>query len=186
MPKKRAPTERPPTSTEKPTRVPTLPTVSAEAALSFLDTRGTLTWSVRDLVAVLRIDRADANQVIALLQAQGYVQPVHGSDQWATAPSGETVSDSKPPRFTRESVDLALASLKERVRIVNKDSKAAFKIGEAVAFGDFPANDHTRVQAADVGLRLLRCYQEEANSGPHQPRERRHFLYLDARTDRKG
>ncbi len=157
MPKKLARVERPLSAVEKPTRAPTLPSIPAEAALSFLkDTRGTLTWSVRDLTAVLRINRAEAKQVIALLQAQGYVQPAHGADEWATTPSGETVSESKPPRFTRESVEHALASLKERLKALNKDSKAEFKIGEAVAFGDFLAKDRTRVQTADVGVRLLR------------------------------
>jgi len=50
----------------------TQPSISAEAALSFLkDTKGAVTWSVSDLAATLKISRADAQQVVALLAAQG-------------------------------------------------------------------------------------------------------------------
>jgi DNA-binding transcriptional MocR family regulator len=134
---------------------PSLPPIPAEAALSFLkDTKGTLTWSLRDLADTLKIGRRDAEQVIALLAAQGYVQRASGADQWMTTPAGESVSGAKPPRFTRESVEQAVASLKERIKQVNKDSQAAFRITVAVAFGDFLLSDRARVQAAEVGIAL--------------------------------
>ena len=98
MLKKRSNSERPSTSG------PTQPSIPAEAALSFLkDTKGAVTWSVRDLADTLKINRIQAEQVIALLQAQGYVQPARGSAGWVTSSSGETVSGAAQPRFTRES-----------------------------------------------------------------------------------
>jgi hypothetical protein len=143
--------------------------LSAEAALSFLkDTKGILTWSLRNLVEALKINRREAEQALALLQAQGYVQPARrgepahqkgsarGADQWITTPAGETVSASKPPRFTRESVEQALSALKERIKRSNKNPQELFRITDAVAFGDFLLPDRSRVQSADVGVRLAR------------------------------
>ena len=155
MPKRRPRTERAVTQLGPPGPKPTVVSVPAEAALSFLkDTKGTLTWSVRDLADTLKINRRDAEQVIALLAAQGYVQPASGADAWMTTPAGESVSGAKPPRFTRQSVEQAVESLKERIRQVIKDSKATFRITDAVAYGDFLLSDRTRVQAADVGIGL--------------------------------
>ncbi len=131
--------------------------IPAEAALSFLkDTKGALTWTIRDLAATLNINRSDADRVIALLQAQGYVQPAHANGEWMTTPSGEAVSGAKPPRFDRTGVEGALASLRERIKQRNKDAKGLFKVTTAVAFGDFLVKDRARVQAADVGIELSR------------------------------
>jgi hypothetical protein len=131
--------------------------IPAEAALSFLkDTKGALTWTIRDVAATLNINRTDADRVIALLQAQGYVQSAPANGEWMTTPSGETVSGAKPPRFDRTSVEGALASLQERIKQMNKDAKGLFKVTTAVAFGDFLVKDRARVQAADVGVELSR------------------------------
>ena len=142
---------------------PTLPSLPAEAALSFLkDTKGTLTWSPRDLADALRINRREAEQALAFLQAQGYVQPArqkgsaHSAGQWITTPAGETVSGAKPPRFTRASVDQALAALKNRIKQSNKDPRIPYRITDAVAFGDFLLPDRARVQSPDVGIGLVR------------------------------
>jgi hypothetical protein len=152
MAKKRPPAKRPATQNNGATPLPSIP---AEAALSFLkDTKGTTTWSVRELTDVLKIGRREAEQVIALLSAQGYVQRASGTDEWMTTPSGESVSGAKPPRFTRESVERAVGSLKERIRQVNQDLKAVFRITDAIAFGDFLLKDRTRVQAADAAIGL--------------------------------
>jgi DNA-binding transcriptional MocR family regulator len=133
------------------------PAISSEAALSFLkDTKGTLTWSPRDLADTLKISRREAEQVIGLLEAQGYVKRAHGANEWMTTPAGESLAGAKAPRFTRESVDHALDLLKERIKQANKDSNAPFRITDAVAFGDFLLRDRARVQAADVGIGLLR------------------------------
>ncbi len=142
---------------------PTLPSLPAEAALSFLkDTKGTLTWSARDLADTLKISHREAQHALAFLQAQGYVQNAHqkgsarGADQWITTPAGETVSAAKPPRFSRESVEQALSALKERIKGSNKNPQELFRITDAVAFGDFLLPDRSRVQSADVGVRLAR------------------------------
>jgi hypothetical protein len=159
--------------------------VSAEAALSFLkDTKGTLAWSTRDLADTLKINkinRREAQQALALLQAQGYVQPAHqkgvarSADQWITTPAGETVSGAKPPRFTRENVEQALSALKERIKRSSKDSQSPFRITDAVAFGDFLFPDRARVQSADVGVRLVR-----RGASPSEPRSA-----SDAQVERK-
>src|SRR5579863_3843480 len=115
-----------------------LPAITAEAALSFLkDSKGALTWSTVDLAKTLKIKPKEAEQALAFLQAQGYVQPQRGSQQWMTTPAGEAVAGAKAPRFTRESVEQALAALRERIQQSNKDAQAAFRIADAVAFGDF-------------------------------------------------
>ena len=129
--------------------------ISAEVALSFLkDTKGALTWSVRELADTLKIHRSDADRVIALLQAQGYVRPAQSNAEWITTPSGEIVSGAKSPRFDRKSLEQALTSLKGSIQQLNLDRSVAFKINEAVAFGDFLNKDRARVQAADVGIAL--------------------------------
>jgi hypothetical protein len=136
-------------------RASIVPSIPADAALSFLkDTKGVVSWSVQDLVATLKINRHEAERVIAPLQAQGYVQPARRNGEWMTTRSGETVSGAKTPRFQRESVEQAIASLRGRIKEVNVDPKAPFKITEAVAFGDFLLKAGARVQAADVGIRL--------------------------------
>ena len=166
----------------------TLPSLPAEAALSFLkDTKGTPTWSTRDLADTLKINRREAQQALAFLQAQGYVQPAHqegsahSADQWITTPAGETVSGAKPPRFTREKVDQALAALKDRIKRINKDPQAPFRITDAVAFGDF-LPDRARVQSADVGIRLVRrgASSSEPRSASDAQAERKFLRTLRA------
>lgn len=49
----------------------------------------------------------------------------------------------------------ALAVLRGRIKAVNSDPEAAYKITEAVAFEAF-LRDQERVQAAEVGIRLER------------------------------
>jgi hypothetical protein len=132
--------------------------LSAEAALSFLrDTKGTVSWSLRDLSQTLNISKDETEQAVALLQMQGYVQAeAHKAGEWITTPAGETVSGAKTPRFDRATVEGALTSLKERIEETNEHRAAKFEITGAVAFGDFLAKDRARVQAADVGVVLVR------------------------------
>jgi hypothetical protein len=134
----------------------------AEAAMSFLrDTKGLVNWSLRDMVQTLNISREEAERAVALLQIQGYVQPAADkSGDWITTPSGETVSGAKPPRFERSTVEAAVASLKQRIEEMNRDRAAKFEITRAVAFGDFLSKDRARVQAADVGVELVRKDRE--------------------------
>lgn len=132
-----------------------LPSISAEAALSFLkDTKGAVTWSVSDLAATLKSSRTDAEQAVALLAAQGYAQAAP-EGEWMTTPAGESVAGAKLPRFSRESVEQAVESLKGRINRANKDSKVTFRITDAIAFGDFLLKERTRVQGADVGIGLV-------------------------------
>jgi DNA-binding transcriptional regulator YhcF (GntR family) len=161
-----------------PARPPAPLSIPAEAALSFLkDTKGAVTWTVLELANTLKINRADAERVISLLQAQGYVQRAHANGGWITTPSGETVSGAKAPRFDRESVERALGSLQERIKEANRDAKSPFEITGAVAFGDFLVKERARVQAADVGVQLAR--RGDGGSDLHSAwgaREERAFL----------
>ncbi|HEY6442547.1 MAG TPA: hypothetical protein VIY66_04330 [Candidatus Acidoferrales bacterium] len=152
MAKKRSSRGQPSLFPEKKAEVPAIP---AEEALSFLrETRGVTTWTVRDMADALKIGVADAKRVIPILELQGYVKPA-GANEWMTTLSGEDVSGSKPPRFTRERVAQALDDLRGRIADINRDSKSPYKITEAVAFGDF-LSDRPRVQSAEAGIRLER------------------------------
>jgi hypothetical protein len=162
-----------------------LPMVPAEAALSFLkDTKGALTWPAKELAETLKIGRREAEQVLQLLEAQGYVQRSRGSGEWMTTPAGESVAGATPPRFTRESVDQAVADLKQRIAEVGKNSKAPFKVTKAVAFGDFLRCDRPRVQAADVGVELTRrgAAADEPRSATEAAAERKFLRELRGRT----
>jgi hypothetical protein len=115
-----------------------------------------VTWFIRDLADSLRISRPDAQQVIPFLEAQGYVQRAKEKGEWITTPAGESVSGAKTPRFTRESVEQAVSTLKDRIKSSNADRKLPLRITNAVAFGDFLLKDRPRVQAADVGIALAK------------------------------
>jgi hypothetical protein len=137
------------------------PEVSAEAALSFLkDTKGVVSWSLRDLAGTLKINSGEAEKVVALFEAQGYVAR-KGKSEWMTTSAGESVSGAKVPRLSRESVEAALAGLKDRIAQANNDRSVLYRIDAAVAFGDFLLQDRPKVQAADVGVRLV-CREPSA------------------------
>jgi hypothetical protein len=132
-----------------------MPSVPAQEAMSFLkDTRGALTWTVREMVDSLEITEREAKQVIAILELQGYVKPALDGTGWLTTLYGEEVSGSQSPRFNLARVTGALAELKDRIQAQNRDRRAEFHVSDAVAFGDFLIA-RARVQAADVGVRLV-------------------------------
>jgi hypothetical protein len=146
------------------TKVPLLPIA---AVWSFLkDARGAISWSTQELAKSLKISAAEAQRVAEVLQLQGYIKQ-HGTGQWITTISGETVSGSKTPRFTLERVDTALSSLSKRIKEINEGSQAQFKIANAVAFGDF-LEGQARVQAPDVGIQLVRRNAAAAAAGVAQ------------------
>ena len=131
-----------------------IPSIPMAEVLSFIkETRGGVTWTAQEMIATLKVSRQDAEQVIAILQLQGYVKPALESQGWLTTLNGETVSGSKPPRFTPEKTSEALSVLQKRIKTVNQDRKSEFQVSDAVAFGDFLVG-RSRVQAADVGVRL--------------------------------
>lgn len=133
---------------------PNPPEISLDAILSFLkDTRGTVNWSAKDLRNCLKLDAKQAQQVLTLLALQGYIEKK--GDDWLTTAAGETVSKSKKPQFSPDSVTKAVRTLRERIEAVNRDKRSEFKITKAVAFGDF-LSGRAQVQAADVGVELSR------------------------------
>jgi len=171
MAKKRPSPERPSKQVES---TISQPAVLADAALSFLrDTKGAVTWSARDLADTLKVGRNDAEQVAALLEAQGYAK--RSGTEWVTTQAGESVSGAKAPRFTQASVKKAVEALKERIKQVSSDKNSDFKIIEAVAFGDFLL-DRARVQAADVGIGLLQRGEASDIRSASQAKAERAFL----------
>jgi hypothetical protein len=152
------------------------PAIPAEAALSFLkDTKGALdAWTAAELAGTLNLGRREADQVVALLEAQGYVR--RQGSKWMTTPAGESISGAKPARFTPEGVQEALDALAQRIKEVNKDRIAAFTIAKAVAFGDFLLTERTRVQAADVGVGVVRREDKAEPRSFTEAREEKKFL----------
>jgi DNA-binding transcriptional regulator YhcF (GntR family) len=143
-------------------RSPQLPLAEV---LSFLkETRGVPNWSVRDLGKALNVSAAVAKSVLPVLQAQGYIEASESAG-WLTTAAGDEVAGSKPPRFTPEAVDAALSTLVQLIEAVNQDRTERFRVGKAVAFGDF-LSGRARVQAPDVGVQLVpREPEKEAQPG---------------------
>jgi hypothetical protein len=131
-----------------------LPDIPLDAILSFLkDTRGAVNWSATSLKDCLQMTSKQAQQILAILEMQGYV--AREGNEWLTTAAGENISKSKMPQFSRESVHKALETLKERIDAVNRDKRCDFKVTAAVAFGDF-LTGRAQVQAAQVGVQLMR------------------------------
>jgi hypothetical protein len=109
------------------------PPLPPAAVLSFLkETRGTVAWNADGLAKSLNLSAAVAKQVIPFLQAQGYIEATDGGG-WLTTVSGDTVSGSRPPRYTPEAVEAALSDLAERIKAANQDASARFRVAKAVA-----------------------------------------------------
>jgi hypothetical protein len=133
-----------------------MPAVSIAAALSFLkETKGALTWTTQEFARGVGITVAEAGPALAVLQMQGYVKPGESKNEWMTSVDGDAVSGAAAPRFSAEAVKKALEDLRGRIAAVNKDAKAEFRIGSAIAFGDFMTH-RAQVQAADVGIEPVR------------------------------
>jgi len=132
-----------------------MPAVPLEAVMSFLkQTRGLLTWTVRDMSDVLKISAGESRQIGAILALQGYVKQCAEDGVWMTTINGEAVSDSKSPHFSLARVHKALADLQNRISSNNVDRKAEFRVVHAVAFGDFLL-ERPVAQAADVGIGVV-------------------------------
>jgi hypothetical protein len=121
--------------------------------VSFLrDTRSFPTRTEKEFAAALNLSSEEAKQTLPVLQRAGYIEPLeHG--KWRSTEQGELVGGGKTPRFTRESVERALADLKERIQTINADESPPYRVIRAVAFGDL-LGDRVRVQAATVGIEL--------------------------------
>jgi predicted ArsR family transcriptional regulator len=140
------------------------PEVPAAAVLSFLrDTRSLPTWAESELAKSLNLSREQTKQVLAALQLQGYAESTGRAGNWRTTEQGELVSGGKAPRFTRESIENALAEMSKRIKSFNEDASASYQVNAAVAFGDF-LTDRARVQAAEVGIELQRRSPEQGSN----------------------
>ena len=160
-----------------------MPDIPVAAVFSFLkDMRGVLTWTQRDLSQTLNISDQDAGKILTILKLQGYIGETNDKEFLTTA-SGELVSGSKPPRFTRECVDGAVSELFDRIAACNKNRNADFKITEAVAFGDF-LTGRANCQAADIGIKLGPRDEAVAGQGQESPflkQLRNKSLFLNVR-----
>lgn len=149
-----------------------MPDVAAAAALNFLkETKGTLTWTTKDFARGVGINLGVAGAALAVLQMQGYVKQGEHKDEWMTTVDGDAVSGGTSPRFSAVAVRRALDDLRTRIKALNKDTKAEFKIARAVAFGDF-LGDEPRAQAADVGIELVSRDTAKARKAMPKARER--------------
>ena len=92
-----------------------------------------------------------------------HLSGVEGWPTRLTTLNGETVSGSKAPRFTLEKINESLPVLQKRINTVNQDRRSEFQVSDAVAFGDFLIG-RSRVQAADVGIRLV---ARKSQAGQH-------------------
>jgi hypothetical protein len=129
--------------------------VPAAEALSFLkEVKGAVTWTDRDLAKSLNVNMAEAKEVLAVMELQGYVESAGTTKKWRTTEQGDLVSGAKSPRFTREGVEQGLSTIRDRIQAVNQDTNAPYRVSEAVAFGDF-LSERPRLQAADIGIRLV-------------------------------
>jgi hypothetical protein len=148
----------------------------AAELLSFLkQTRGIRTWTEKDLAKALKIGLSEAKEAIAALQLQGYIEAAGATGKWRITEQGDLVSGTKPPRFTRQSLEQALGELRDRIRGVNDDANADYTISDAVAFGDF-LEDAARVQAAEVGIRLICRGHEQLTASAKDHRAELAFL----------
>ena len=146
----------------------------AAALLSFLkEIGGTRLWTEKDLSSSLKISSSRAKEATAVLQLQGYIEPAGHAGKWRVTEQGQRVSGARSPRFTRKSIEGALDSLGDRIKASNSDPDTAYKIAEAVAFGDF-LRDAARVQAADVGIGLVSKSDDLA-----MPSAKQHAAELD-------
>jgi hypothetical protein len=157
-----------------------LPSTPPAAVFSFLkDTRGAIVWTAADLARTLHVSAQEAAQVLAVLEIQGYAQRSKSAGEWSTTAAGEVVSGSKFPRYSRESVEQALSTLKDRIAAVNRNNHADFKIRQAVAYGDF-LTERPQVQAADVGIELT-MRVKPASRGANQRSEREQSFLKELR-----
>jgi len=164
---KRQPTEPP---------APTPPDISLDAVFSFLKgTRGSVNWSAKDLKDCLKLDTKQSQQLLAILEMQGYV--AKEGDLWLTTSAGKSVSKSKKPQFSLDGIAKTLDTLKERIEAVNRDKRSEFKITKAVAFGDF-LTGRNQVQAADVGVELSR---RDLSGNPDEMEAKRQAFMADLR-----
>lgn len=116
-----------------------------------------------------------AKEAMTVLELQGYIERAGSTGKWRVTEEGEIVSGAKPPRFIRKSVEDALVGVRDRIKEVNKDPGAPYRVVEAVAFGDF-LRDATREQAADVGIRLLSTSDSPATTSAKEHAAELEFL----------
>jgi hypothetical protein len=138
--------------------------VKATEAFSFLKEKQMLdSWTLGDVENCLRVSYAEAHKIVSMLELQGYIKKQGRG--WATTPDGYTVSGAVMPRYSRATIERALGRLKDQIEEVNKNPRASYRVVGAVAFGDFLNKEATRVQAADVGVRLAaRTVRDEDES----------------------
>jgi len=100
--------------------------LAATELVSFLkQTRAAVPWTELDLAKTLNVGLNEARPALTVMQFEGYVASVGGPGKWRTTLQRESVSGSKPARFTRESVDKALSDLSERIRDTNSEKYPA-------------------------------------------------------------
>ncbi|HXE14455.1 MAG TPA: hypothetical protein VN633_20175 [Bryobacteraceae bacterium] len=133
------------------------------------------TWTEKDLSNTLNINAAQAKDAVAVLELQGYIEPAGRSGKWRVTEEGDLVSGAKSPRFTRESMDEALAALRERIKAVNEDRDATYTVTAAVALGiSFATNLVYRLRMLAFGFSRKQMHSQQ----DRQESMRRNYLSL--------
>lgn len=133
---------------------------------------GVPTWKAEDVAKALMISRVEALRAITALEVQGYVKETGPDEYVSTWP--EEAGPQSPP-YTAAQIEAALCEFRGRIAEVNADSNATYKIGEAIAFGDFLYN-RERVEPGEVAVQLV--LREPMSSAPpvKEQETRRGFL----------
>jgi hypothetical protein len=100
---------------------------------------------------VLNVSAAEAKQIVATLEAAGYIE--RAGHRWRTTEAGDVASGAKAPRLRRAGVEKALAGLIERIA-------ATPRVKRAVIFGQY-LSDHDPIQDADVGVDIEGAGRDE-------------------------
>ena len=115
----------------------------------------------KELANALKVSSSQAREATAVLRRRAI------SNRRVMRVNGESASkvSSYPAQSLQGLVERASKMhspvLRDRIKTSNSDPHAAYKITEAVAFGDF-LGDAARLQAVDVGIRLVAKSEDAA------------------------
>jgi hypothetical protein len=115
----------------------------AAALLSFLkEIGGTQIWTEKDLSSALTISSSRAKEATAVLQLQGYIEPAGHAGKWRVSEQGQIVSGAKSPRFSRKSIEGALAGLRDPLRQLTAMRMPLTKLSRLLRSETFWAMQH--------------------------------------------
>jgi len=128
-----------------------LPHIPADAVLAFVKQASIeATFDAPFVRRALNVTGAEAKQVVAMLEAAGYIE--RAGERWRTTDAGDVASGAKPPRLRRAGVEKAVAGLTGRIEALNAGG-GPYQVKRAVLFGQY-LSDHDPIQDADIGVEI--------------------------------